>query len=344
MWSKFDDGFPDHPKVLAAGPAAAWLYVCGVCYSNRLMTDGFIPARQVRRLADVDDMLPLAERLCEVGLWEEVEGGYRIHDFLDYNFSAQEARDRKEHISEVRAEAGRKGSAARWGGDKGSSDKGEGDSKTDSKHSKPDGNLPDPLLLTVDGKTITPSRPHPVPVKESLTRREVVNPTSAQQREKTAPPLSVSDNFAAFAEEFWQEYPPRKGKKLGKKPTLGLLRKIPSRDWDEVMAATRNYASSSTAIRGYAKDPERFLAADYWRDWLEPEKEDAHERTNTNTNGNGNGRQRETVAQHNARVARDVFREYSEACADQGADNEGPHPGGEAGSGGGRLRLVGPGL
>jgi len=34
-WVRLDDGFPDHPKALQAGPLACWLYVCGIAYANR---------------------------------------------------------------------------------------------------------------------------------------------------------------------------------------------------------------------------------------------------------------------------------------------------------------------
>jgi hypothetical protein len=91
-WIRLDDQFPDHPKVLAAGPAAAWLYVCGIGYCNRLLTDGRIPAGQVRKLADVDNAPELAARLVDVGLWEATEDGYIIHDFLEYQPSAEQVK------------------------------------------------------------------------------------------------------------------------------------------------------------------------------------------------------------------------------------------------------------
>lgn len=104
-WAKIDDQFPDHPKILAVGPLAAWLFVCGLCYCARLLTDGFIPRGQIRRLADVDNAPELADRLVECGLWEVCEGGWRIHDYLDYNPS----RERTLATREARASAGSKG-------------------------------------------------------------------------------------------------------------------------------------------------------------------------------------------------------------------------------------------
>lgn len=112
-WVKLDDAFTDHPKVMAAGPLASWLHVCGLTYCSRLLTDGFIPAGQVRKLADVDNAGELAEQLVAVGLWDRCEGGFRIHDYLDYNPSREDALAKREHVSEVRREAGRAGGMAK---------------------------------------------------------------------------------------------------------------------------------------------------------------------------------------------------------------------------------------
>jgi hypothetical protein len=88
-WAKLDDQFPDHPKIEAAGPAAAWLFVASICYSGRYLTDGFIPAGRVARLTALPNPEACAARLVEAGLWEPVENGYYIHDFLEYNPSRE---------------------------------------------------------------------------------------------------------------------------------------------------------------------------------------------------------------------------------------------------------------
>lgn len=108
MWVKLDDHFVDHPKIVAVGPLAGWLFVAGLCYANRLLTDGFIPQNQVDRLFShephgaantngganrstnrgANGTANLTARLCEIGLWKPVTvrgtAGYRIHDFLKY--------------------------------------------------------------------------------------------------------------------------------------------------------------------------------------------------------------------------------------------------------------------
>lgn len=95
-WVKLDDMFADHPKIAEAGPLAGWFYVCGLCYAGRYLTDGFIPKGQVRKLADVDNAPALAARLVEVGLWEQTDGGYIIHDYSQYNPSAEQVKAQRE--------------------------------------------------------------------------------------------------------------------------------------------------------------------------------------------------------------------------------------------------------
>jgi len=100
VWVRLDDQFPDHPKILAAGPVASWLYVCGLAYSARLLSDGFVPTAQIRKLADVPNPAKLVDTLVRVGLWEAVDGGYMIHDFLEYNPPSEKIRAEREAAKE----------------------------------------------------------------------------------------------------------------------------------------------------------------------------------------------------------------------------------------------------
>jgi hypothetical protein len=107
-WVRIDDGFVDHPKIARVGAMGAWLQLQALCYANRNLTDGFVPqdvaesfgARGVlyvdadRRRWKLGQTCGVAGRhvtevdwpgvMVESGLWEEVPGGYRIHDFDRY--------------------------------------------------------------------------------------------------------------------------------------------------------------------------------------------------------------------------------------------------------------------
>lgn len=103
-WVKIDDQFHDHPKVLDVGPCAEALYFRGLTYATRFLTDGFIPVGHLRRMGDMD-ALAEAERLTTSGLWQSTEGGYLVHDYLDYQPS-------KEHILADRAKSAKR--QAEW--------------------------------------------------------------------------------------------------------------------------------------------------------------------------------------------------------------------------------------
>jgi hypothetical protein len=96
-WAKVDDRFPRHPKAMQAGPMACWLYVCGLCYANEHLTDGYIADTAVSSLAP---SLPRprvhARALVEAGLWEAAEGGFRIHDYHVFNPTAARIKAERE--------------------------------------------------------------------------------------------------------------------------------------------------------------------------------------------------------------------------------------------------------
>jgi len=116
MWLKVDDSFIEHAKTIEAGArleggrgigrvVAVWLEAALFC--SRRLTDGFIPARVVARLLVDDAPLEVAEALVAVGLWTVEEGGYRFHDWLEYQpdaatVQARRARERaRRKLAEV---------------------------------------------------------------------------------------------------------------------------------------------------------------------------------------------------------------------------------------------------
>lgn len=102
-WVRIDDQLSDHPKIVAAGPDAAWLYISGLCYAARYLTDGFIPQAQVRRLSDIKNPSSAAKRLVSNDLWDAVEGGYMIHDYLEYNSPATTVKEHRQRNADRQA-------------------------------------------------------------------------------------------------------------------------------------------------------------------------------------------------------------------------------------------------
>lgn len=104
VWVKLDDGFPEHRKAVDAGDDACWLFVAGLCYCARNLSaatpDGFIPAGQVARLTGLRATRKLAGRLVEVGLWDEVDGGFQVHDYGDYQQTYEQVSKRRDATAE----------------------------------------------------------------------------------------------------------------------------------------------------------------------------------------------------------------------------------------------------
>lgn len=80
-WVKLDDRFFDNPKIAALSDQAKLAYLEGLTYCARELTDGFIPANKAKAYAGK------AKVLTELTphLWEPATGGYRAHDYLEYN-------------------------------------------------------------------------------------------------------------------------------------------------------------------------------------------------------------------------------------------------------------------
>lgn len=115
-WARIDDGFDDHPKVLALldmedGAAAIGLWTLCLTWAHRNTrrkgkVPGLIPSTLPRRFVGAEGRR-LADLLVNVGLWEQVDDGWLIHDFAEYLPSAE--------VSAARSAAGKKGAAKRWG-------------------------------------------------------------------------------------------------------------------------------------------------------------------------------------------------------------------------------------
>ena len=90
-WLKIDDRVRTHPKIVEAGPVAAWFWFCGICYCREHLTDGFIADKMLSTLVPgAPSWKRPAAALVAAGLWHREERGYRVHDFLEWNPSRAE--------------------------------------------------------------------------------------------------------------------------------------------------------------------------------------------------------------------------------------------------------------
>jgi general stress protein YciG len=204
-WVRIDDEFARHPKVVQAGPLGMAMQVAGLCYCNQYLTDGFIPDAVVPGLLSLDglgmrmwkgEMIGggedaswqfVADDLEDADLWIRVDGGYRIHDYHDYQPSKAEVLA----LKEARKDAGRKGGKA-------------------SSRAK-DKQVLEQTVSNGSSKTEAKLNPVPVPVEDSRSlsgaSESSAEPPAPRSGTGSAPaPMNVPRAWAAFVKgHAWDE-------------------------------------------------------------------------------------------------------------------------------------------
>ena len=83
-WVKIDDAITEHPKCVNLSPAAWTLWIHGLTYCSRNLTDGFIPAAFLSRLSPVPRPKSSALELVEAGLWHKNGDGFEVHNYCQH--------------------------------------------------------------------------------------------------------------------------------------------------------------------------------------------------------------------------------------------------------------------
>jgi len=76
-------------------------------YTNKHLTDGFLPTAVVVEMGFADKPLDAAKAMVRAGLWDAVEGGFKIHDFHDFNPLARDVHERRKQDRERKRLGGR---------------------------------------------------------------------------------------------------------------------------------------------------------------------------------------------------------------------------------------------
>jgi hypothetical protein len=104
---RVDSSVPRNRKFVQAGPAPSWLWLCGLAYCQEGLTDGFIPTEAIDYLG-VKNARRLADHLVRSKLWDVVDGGWQVHDYLVHNRSSAAV----QQIKDDKRSAGKKGGEA----------------------------------------------------------------------------------------------------------------------------------------------------------------------------------------------------------------------------------------
>jgi hypothetical protein len=139
VWAKFDDETHTNRKLARLSDAAFRLWSHSITFSAKHGTDGMISEADVPLVwpsPSPSKRMKAVRELVENGNWDRTPGGWRIHDFLDYQPTAQEAASMRED----RSDSGSLGAHRRWHESRGVVKPGCAYCKGDSKrHSDRDG-------------------------------------------------------------------------------------------------------------------------------------------------------------------------------------------------------------
>lgn len=101
-----DEKLLEHPKLIRAGQLvgrngvsrALHIYLAGLAHARKYLTNGFVGTPVVTSWKLCERPVAVATALCHesVTLWHKEPGGYRIHDFLKYNDTADEVKHKQE--------------------------------------------------------------------------------------------------------------------------------------------------------------------------------------------------------------------------------------------------------
>jgi hypothetical protein len=107
-WARFDDLYDDHRKIKRAWRAnrsAVGLHAMAITYCSRHETDGMVDLEWiVEKLPAAKERSKVLSVLVECELFVPVDAEhYSVHDYLDYNPSQEQLRDKRERDSARKA-------------------------------------------------------------------------------------------------------------------------------------------------------------------------------------------------------------------------------------------------
>lgn len=241
-WARWDDTLYDNGKVLSFSARAFRLWACSISYAARHRTDGKLSPDQAGALFRLLRCSRReADELVAKGGWERDGDGYAIHDFLEFNPTAEEL----EAVRRARAEAGRRGGRAR-------------------RRSAPaEANEANPQAIaskqtrskTKHMNMYVPSRPVPAP--------PAVDPGTPEQGSNTggetcasAPARVEPPGFG----EFWRHYPRRENRVAALEAFGARLRKgAEARELVEAACHLAEYVQREGTELRYVPHAHRFL-------------------------------------------------------------------------------------
>lgn len=264
-WVRLDAHWLANPKVRRAGVFGRALYIAALLWSHRQDTDGDIPADILDYLAaeaglTITQAQEAATRLMDgrSPMWEHTADGWHIHD---YERCQETASDR-----ETAREKGRE-RVRKWR----------------ERQAKAAGHPPPAMPVTryetVSDALVTPRDTDTD--TDTDTDKKIFNYFAsfpAESPDISDPPTPRPAPSGARAEaddtdfdQFWNAYPKRDGRRVGKAKALAQWRKLDASDRATTLHAVANYATERGGIdQTQPADAHRWLRDHAFDEWAEP--------------------------------------------------------------------------
>jgi hypothetical protein len=229
---KIEDGIFRNPKVVQVSSQAKLMYVASICYAGSSLTDGFVPSNVARMLAaevGIGYSPKTARELVSAGLWDETDGGYQIHDYLEHNTSSQQVRAKRDAAKERMQRS--RSQYVRANNERSSREVREPETETETETS-PNGDL-------------TPPNPH--------------DETGANAPGR----VDSSPKYTQDFETFWKAYPSGHGVK---KKAFGQWKRIRADERQAVMDGLEAWKACDRWQRGFVKEAQTWLEGRQWED------------------------------------------------------------------------------
>lgn len=256
-WGRFDDQYAHNRKVRKLSDQAFRLDVSGILWCCHYTTDGFISDDDLPLVcAEVRNPQRAARELADRRRWERIEGGWYVHDYLDYNPSAEQVAAERE-LKNARQQ--------RWRGKKSpdASRDGDVDASTDASHNASRDGTTDASRDAAPRARVPVPYPSPTPTTSpSSAGAEGDTPSRRRRTARSAPP----DGFAVF----WDAYPRKVAKAAAEKAYARALAN--GADPALILAGAEFYAlERKLQDPKFTKHPATWLNGHCWDDEPDPE-------------------------------------------------------------------------
>lgn len=242
-WARIDDGLHANEKFAAISLGATGLWTLCLSWTTDQLKDGFIPKAMVTRLGG-RDAADLVSELVQAGLWDEVEGGYQVHNYLEYNLPAEKV------IAE--REAAKARMTRRRSEQKPNFDDGSADVRPNFARSSP---------------SPTPHTPHPIPTPIQQAPLTPPGDETLEGLLAERPDLAkaLDRDYGAAVERYARKgIPVKHPDKLKLRILQGLIEKNPPPRPGEKLAG-RAFRLSADELDGYLQGQEDALQAERQR-------------------------------------------------------------------------------